>query len=747
MDVTKEKALLYHRLIARTRALCQTLEGNRPRIEGPVLTGLGAEALSVGATIALLEAGVLKDSILGGDQRTQYGFALGKNEAFPIGHDHMYEIFKNYALAAATTSQGEDGNIHWGCLEHRILPFACSDMGRMMTILVGMSEELRRREWPGISDPAKRPVAIGAFGEGAMNQGCIHEALNWLAAANCRLTDVEMLEHEKFMDDIGRSLKVLRGAPVIFMVNRNQFAIYTGPREEHGRSNIAERALGYGNMKGVYVRGWDVFDVVEKVGEAVRNAQELIPTLMDVETFRLTGHNADQIKRKPGVFNEGEILGLAPEKFKWAWENRDPLKFCREVLVLRGLADEKELKAVEEEELKSAQEFFDRAFTEPSPTLDDRAKKTMLVPHVWPEANPASDQKGQVKRYKEAFVDGLAGLLRTDERVTIFGEDLHLGGVLGETAGRKGYLLAKEFGEVRVHTMPISEEAGVGSAAGRALMGGKPWVFFQFAPFWADSYPVWRAAISTNWFQKKMRYGFVAVAPFGVVHSGGSGEYHEATIESSFYAMDGVVILFPTDAYDVVGLVNAANDYEGPVLMCLQTCAFGDSQFSAFVPDERYVVPFGQAKIRRGGKDISVIAYGAAAVRAAENEAEFLSREGIDLEVVDIRSLRPLDLATLVTSAKKTGRVVIMHEARESDGCGMAIKHELDKGGATLKARTPQSSYILAAENNPCPTRKEFLWKRLPFEQYVLAAEDNFGEGTILRSTKLARLARELMRY
>ena len=747
MDVTREQALLYHRLVARTRALCQTLEGNRARVEGPMLTGLGAEGLSVGAALALAEAGVLKDSVLSGDQRSQYGFSVVKNEALPGAHDHIYEIFKNYALASTSASEGEDGNIHWGCPEHGILNFASSDMGRMMSVLLGMAEEMRRVEWPDISDPKKRPVAIGTFGEGALNQGCIAECMNWLAASNCRLTDEEYALHEKFMDETGKELRVLRGAPVIFMVNRNQFAIYTDPREEHGRSNIADRALGYGNMRGVYVRGWDVFDVAEKVSEAIRNAQMLIPTLLDVETFRLTGHNADQIKRKPGVFNEGEILGLDPEKFKWAWQNRDPLKFCREVMVARGLALETELLLVEAEETKRAQELFEQAFKEPSPTLDNRAKKTMLVSHVWESATPPDQSKGSVKRYKEAFVETLAELLRSDPRMTVFGEDLHLGGVLGETAGRKGYLLAKEFGEVRVHTMPISEEAGTGAAAGMALKGGRPWVFYQFAPFWADSYPVWRSVISTNWWQKKMKFGFVAVYPFGVVHSGGSGEYHEACVEGPLYGMDGVALLFPTDAYDVAGMVRSAHEYPGPTALFLQIAAFGDSQFSAHVPDEPYLIPFGQARVRRAGKDISVLVYGAAAVKAAENEAEFLSREGISLEVVDIRSLRPLDVEALKRSAQKTGRVVIMHEARESDGAGMAIKHELDKAGVTSVIRTPQLAYLLAAGNNPVPTKKTFLWNRLPFEQYVLTEADNFGEGTIFRSSKLARLAREIMRY
>ena len=179
----KETALLCYRMLARTRALNTVLELKRHRIEGPVLTGLGAEAISIGIGMALLRRGILKESLLNGNQRTQFGFGVIKDIAFSDDHDHGYEILKNHALVATATSQGEDGNIHWGCLDHGILPFANSDMGRMIPVLVGMAEEMRRVRWPQIEDARKRPVAIGDFGEGALNQGCIAEAMNWVAAS------------------------------------------------------------------------------------------------------------------------------------------------------------------------------------------------------------------------------------------------------------------------------------------------------------------------------------------------------------------------------------------------------------------------------------------------------------------------------------------------------------------------------------------------------------------------------------
>ena len=745
----KEIALMIHRLMARTRALCTVLELKGERVDGPVLTGLGAEGLSVGIGMALHMKGILKESLLHGNQRSQYGFALVKNLAFADSHDHAKEILKNYALTNTSASQGEDGNIHYGCLDHGILAFATSDMGRMIPVLVGMSEEMRRRRWIGIEHAGERPVAIGDFGEGALNQGCIAESMNWVAASNCRLNDDEMREHEKSLDRVGRELRVLRGAPMIFTVNRNQFSIYTREREEHGRSDIAARAYGYGDMRAVHVQGYDVFDVIEKVTEAICHAQALRSSLLDIETFRLSAHNRVQISRdrnNPKI-DEGKIRGLAPEEFARGWALFDPLKNCRTSVAAWGYAREEELAAIEAQELNVMGQLFEQVFKEePEPTLEHRSKKTVMIPHVFsmPSAMHTEVLKKQM-HYNGAFVESLRGILRKDPGVTAFGQDIHLGGVLGETIGKGDHVLSEEFGEVRVHTTPISEEAATSVGAGRSLYGGQAFVFYQFAPFWADSYPAWRSVIATNYWQKGLRFNVKGIFPFGVVYDGGSGEYHEACVEAPLLSMGGIVLLFPRSAYEVAGMMNAAHEYPGPVAIFLQTYAFGKSEFGAEVPTEPFIIPFGQANIRRSGNDVSVFAYGAAAVRAAENEAAFLERKGIDIEVVDVQCLEPLDKETLFASARKTGRVIILHEATWRNGGGVYIKHQLDEMGVGSYSRTGQTAHLLCSEDNPIPTKIDFLWARLPFERYVVQKEDDFGiPRTILRSTKLARLAREL---
>jgi pyruvate/2-oxoglutarate/acetoin dehydrogenase E1 component len=251
--------------------------------------------------------------------------------------------------------------------------------------------------------------------------------------------------------------------------------------------------------------------------------------------------------------------------------------------------------------------------------------------------------------------------------------------------------------------------------------------------------------IAPNFWQKGLKFNVKGIFPFGVVGDGGSGEYHESCVESPLLSMGGIAMLFPSNAHDLVGMVRAAHEYPGPVAIFLQIYAFGSPEFGSEVPEESFVIPFGSARVCRAGNDVSVFAYGAACVKAACNEAEFSSRVGLDLEVIDIRCLEPLDIATLATSARKTGRVIIMHEADWRHGCGIHIKHRLDEAFVNERIRTRMFIHLLCAEDNPIPTKKKFLWARLPFEQYVVKKEDIINaSGTILRSHKLTLLAREL---
>lgn len=723
----KERALYYYRLLSRTRALQIALIMNRNKIFGAFLTGLGQEAVSVGACLALMEKGVLVESGKSGDHRTNWGIAVVTDELTNQRHNHAYDILKTHFGKVTSSNRGRDGNIHWGCTECGIVPFASSDMGRMATVTVGYAENLKRN-WRD----EKRPVGIAFLGEGAFQQGGVYEAMNWAAVSN-------------YMASVG----IARGAPVIFIINKNQFALYTDSGSEHGFSDLSQRALGFGDMVGIDVDGNDLEAMIQATSEAIDRAQSLKSTLIVADTYRLTGHNEDQIRRDPervkgGDVAHGEILGVDPEEFKKAWK-KEPLKIYRNFIVHSGRASNEELDAVYEEEFQKMLELTKEALAEPDVDLEEHKKDFSLFPPYsfsLPE-KPNNKTPAEIMKYNEAFLLVMEEIMERDPAVTYFGEDVGSGGVLVKTRQ-----LRKKFGEARVFDTPLSEEAIVGTAAGRALGGAKTFCEFQFGPFWWDSASVFASVLAPNWYQKRMKFPVVAIFHCGVVHEGGSGQYHESFPEGYLIPMEGIAVVSPANAYDLVGLMRMAYEFAGPIAVILQIKAYGNSEFASEIPEEQYLIPLGKAEVKRAGKDFTVVTYGACAVSAALNEAKYLAEDGIDIEVVDLRTIYPPDMATIGASIAKTGRVAVFHEATLATGAGPYLVSKIVGEGLMPHIRTPEIK-ILAPEK-PIPSVKHLVWDRLPFSEEEIPDHDAKGREftrRILRSPKLAGIVRGAMEY
>ncbi len=766
--LSKKKALTVYRMMAKTRALFEVLILHRQEIFGTFLSGLGHEAIAAGAALALHEKGIFVASPMNGDHRTIWGLATALDElAKSDDHNHAYEIMKNFLQKATSLDRGRDGNIHWGCLTCRLLPWMCSDMGRPFPVLVGMADEIARTdEWRNL--PAeKRPVGLAMFGEGADQQGCVSEANSWIAASNCVRSKEELASYEPFLDKLAKETGVLRGSPIIEIVVCNQRSIYTDPADEHGNSDLAKRALGYGNMVGVDVDGDDVEAVYQVVTEAIGRAQNLQATRIIAHTYRRTGHNEDQIQRDAKKVKEarnafengdwdyepdwssGKIIDIDPDEFKAHWET-EPLKVYREKLIKSGIATKKELSSITRAARQEMWELYREASSEPDVTIESNKENSSVVPPhpEWsmPLEAPEHVSSSKKIKYQDAYIEVVRELLASDERVTFFGQDVRTGGVLVQT--RK---LAEDFGPRRFFNAPIVEEAIHSNAAGRALVGGRPIIEGQqFAPFFSDAFPSIFAVVSQNYYQKQMKFSLTNIALSGVVFSGGSGPYHETWIEAFLHHMRGITIVAPANAYDLFGLLRAAHEYDGPVVVLLQIAAASDPQFASKIPEEPYLIPFGKAQVKRAGADFTVIVYGAACVHAALNEAEALKEEGIDVEVIDLRTVWPPDLETLRESIKKTGRFTIMHEDWRDGGVGQTIKASLIEGGESILpyVRTPNIE-IVASDGFPLIARV-LAWDNLPYEIQEVDEKDEKGRPKkvkIHRSSKLARVIREAMKY
>ncbi len=271
-----------------------------------------------------------------------------------------------------------------------------------------------------------------------------------------------------------------------------------------------------------------------------------------------------------------------------------------------------------------------------------------------------------VRTMVEAVRDALAEEMRRDERVFVLGEDVGAkGGVFKATDG-----LQREFGEERVIDSPLAEGAIVGVAVGAALNGMRPVAEIQFADF---IFPAMDQIVSEA---ARIRYrsngGFccpiVIRAPFGGGIHGAL--YHSQCVEAIFFHVPGLKIVAPSNPRDTKGLLKSAIRDDDPVLFFEHKRLY--RRIKGEVPDDDYTVPLGQAAVVRTGEDVTVVTYGAM-VHAALEAAEALGAEGISAEVVDLRTLAPLDRDTVARSVEKTSKVVIVHEDNKTGGIGAEI--------------------------------------------------------------------------
>ncbi|MBI2847305.1 MAG: alpha-ketoacid dehydrogenase subunit beta [Chloroflexi bacterium] len=271
-----------------------------------------------------------------------------------------------------------------------------------------------------------------------------------------------------------------------------------------------------------------------------------------------------------------------------------------------------------------------------------------------------------VKTVIEALREGLWEEMKRDERVIVLGEDIGIqGGVFRLTDG-----FVQEFGEERVIDTPLAESLIVGAAIGAAMNGLKPVAEIQFADF---IYPAVDQIINEA---AKIRYRstsnyscpIVVRAPYGGGIHGGL--YHSQSLEALFSHIAGLKVVAPSTPYDAKGLIKAAVRDVDPVIFLEHKKTY--RLIKGEVPEGDYVVPLGKADVKRQGKNITVVAYGLMLHYSLE-AAEAVSRDGIDVEVVDLRTLRPLDKETLLSSVKKTGKVIIVHEDSKFGGFGAEL--------------------------------------------------------------------------
>lgn len=331
-----------------------------------------------------------------------------------------------------------------------------------------------------------------------------------------------------------------------------------------------------------------------------------------------------------------------------------------------------------------------------------------------------SDQKQREITYLEAVREAMAQAMRCDPDVFLMGEDIGVyGGAFGVSKG-----MLEEFGPERIRETPISEEVIAGAATGAAIMGMRPIIEMMFMDFvtLAMDQLVNQAAKIRFMLGGHVSVPLVCRAPAG---SGtGAAAQHCQSLEAWFVHAPGIKVVAPSTPYDAKGLLTTAIYDNNPVMFMEHKLLY---RTKGHVPEEQYRIPFGQAEVKRPGRDLTIIAYSNMVLRALE-AAEKLAAEGIQTEVVDLRTLKPVDEATLLASASKTGRVLLVHEAPITGGFGGELAALIAGGEAFDYLDVPIRR--LAGRNVPIPYNRTLERAAVPqVEDIVSAARTLAKEG------------------
>jgi pyruvate dehydrogenase E1 component beta subunit len=314
--------------------------------------------------------------------------------------------------------------------------------------------------------------------------------------------------------------------------------------------------------------------------------------------------------------------------------------------------------------------------------------------------------------YAQAIREAMSEEMRRDPKVFLLGEDVGVyGGAFGVSAG-----MIQEFGEERVRDTPISEAAITGAAVGAAITGMRPIVEIMFSDFLTIAMD----QLANQAAKVRYQFGGQAAVPMVLRAPGGSGTgaaaQHSQSVEAWVCNVPGLKVVIPSTPYDAKGLLKTAIRDDNPVVFLEQKLLY---RTKGPVPEEEYTLPLGSAEVKRPGRDLSLISYGRMVPRSLEVAAA-LAKEGLEVEVVDIRSLRPLDTATIVASARKTGRVLVVHEAPQFGGFGGEIAAAVGDSEAFYYLDAPIRR--LGAMETPVPYNRHLEAHVVPTAERITAA-------------------------
>jgi 2-oxoisovalerate dehydrogenase E1 component len=517
----------------------------------------------------------------------------------------LYKLFCQLLGKSDGFTGGRDRSFHFGIPEKRIVGMI-SHLAATMPIADGLSlaSKLRNSGY----------VACSFCGDGATSEGEFHEALN---------------------------LAAVWELPVIFVIENNGYGLSTPIEEQYACDDLVDRAQGYG-MHGVKIDGNDIFAVIDAVSQAKEDALNGEPILIEAKTFRMRGH-----EEASGTF-------YVPDKKFEKWGEKDPIDrlehWLKEEKIVSG---EEELSSIQDEVDDKFLPELERALKAKDPVFDQKVEEQRLFTPAEFSENPDSDDSNSEKRFVDAIQFSLKQAFEEDEEFVIMGQDIaEYGGVFKITEG-----FVEKFGKDRIRNTPIIEAGALGCAVGLALEGFKPVVEMQFADFISCGFNQIINNISKGQYRWMPALNVTIRAPHGA--GVGAGPYHSQSPEGWFMQHPGLKIVVPSTVADAQNLLYSALYDPNPVLFFEHKKLY--RSIREVTSNQCEAEELGKAKVCREGSDASIITYGMG-VHWAQKIAGSYSDHGIELEIVDLRCLAPLDLETVKKSVVTTNKVLLLQE-------------------------------------------------------------------------------------
>lgn len=576
-------------------------------------SGIGQEAIAVGATLAL-------DS-------DEWIMPLHRNlGVFTTRNMPLHKLFMQWQGNKEGYSKGRERSFHFGSKEHHVCGMI-SHLGPQLAIADGVALAHKLRK--------DKKVSLAFTGEGGTSEGDFHEALNVAAVWDL---------------------------PVIFIIENNGYGLSTPTNEQYRCESLVERARGYG-MDAVKIDGNNILSVMDTI-KGVRNycIEHQKPYLIECMTFRMRGHE------------EASGTKYVPKHLFEIWEEKDPIKNFETYLLNEAVLTEDDVTTIRAEfknlidselllanqakpmEIDTEEEVDDLYKELPATSYSLQVKGNAF------ESGSEQQAASSEKRFVDAIKEALHQSMTQHPNIVLMGQDIaEYGGAFKITEG-----FVQEFGKERVRNTPICESAIVGAALGLSLEGYKGIMEMQFADFVTVGFN----QIVNNLAKIHYRWGQNADVVIRMPTGGGvgAGPFHSQSNEAWFTKVPGLKIVYPSTPMDAKGLLIAAINDPNPVLYFEHKALY--RSVSGLVPEEYYEIEIGKARHVRSGDEVSIITYGAAVHWAEDYAAE---HPEISIDILDLRSLAPLDYAAIRAAVQRTGRVLLLHEDTLIGGIGGEI--------------------------------------------------------------------------